>query len=88
MSGGTLSLIIINPASRDDRPVLYEDEDPGDALEAVPGLRDQRVHELESAIVDRSSGATLGTKNCSTLRRAIRTDGAVHRLAAVRRLLP
>ncbi len=82
------SLIIINPASRNDRPVLHEDEDPGDALEAVRGPRDQRVHELESAIVEGSSGATLGTKNCSTLRRAIRTDGAAHRLAAVQRLSP
>ncbi len=38
-----------------------EDEDGVDPRETVPGLHDQRVQELESAIVDGSGHATFVT---------------------------
>ncbi len=39
-----------------------EHESEVDARETLPGLHDQRVSELESAIVDSSGPATLMTK--------------------------
>jgi len=67
---------------------LRDDENGADARETVPGLHDRRVQELEKANIDGSGHATFVTENCATQPRAIRTDGAVHPLAAARRLLP
>ena len=79
------SSLLVRPGGEADA-APDEDENGVDARETVPGLHDQRVQELESAMVDGSGHATFVTKNCAPRPRAIHSDGAARPLSEAQRL--